>query len=103
MNLNKDPSSWARVSPDAVLSGSDAQRSNVLHMAKEDIARLWREVERLRRIAKPFADIADRYAERERRTASRFKDEGRTLQPLPDSEAVHVRLGDCRAARDALE
>ena len=46
MNLNKDPSSWERVSPEAVLSGSEAQRINVLTMAKQDIARLDAELRR---------------------------------------------------------
>ena len=48
MNLDKDPSSWATVSPDAVLSGSEAQRVNVLAMAKHDIAALDAEVQRLK-------------------------------------------------------
>jgi hypothetical protein len=48
MNLNKDPSSWARVAPESVLSGSEAMRANVLNMAVEDIGRQAAEIERLR-------------------------------------------------------
>lgn len=55
MNLNKDPESWARVSPEAVLSGSEAQRANVLAMAKQDIARLDAELRR----AKKALGVAD--------------------------------------------
>ena len=47
MNLNKDPSSWARVVPDAALQGSRAQQVNVLQMAIEDIAKLSTELDRL--------------------------------------------------------
>jgi len=42
MNLNKDVSSWAAVSPASVAAGSRAQVENVLQMALEDIARLGR-------------------------------------------------------------
>lgn len=48
MNLNKDPESWAAVSPDDVLAGSVTQARNVIIMALQDIARLANEVERLR-------------------------------------------------------
>jgi hypothetical protein len=52
MNLDKDPESWARVSPVAVIGGSEAQRVNVLTMAKHDIAMLAAEVERLRSVVR---------------------------------------------------
>lgn len=48
MNLNKDPSSWARVAPEAVLHGSEAMRANVINMAIEDIGKQAAEIERLR-------------------------------------------------------
>ena len=48
MNLNKDPESWARVIPSAVLTGSRAQAENVLTMALFDIQKLGAEVNRLR-------------------------------------------------------
>lgn len=47
MNLDKDAESWAKVHPEAVLSGSQVQRVNVLTMAKHDIAILSAEVRRL--------------------------------------------------------
>lgn len=50
MNLNKDPESWARVSPAAALGGSKAQGENVLKMAIEDIARLSAQLNRANRI-----------------------------------------------------
>jgi hypothetical protein len=40
LNLNKDVESWARVSVDAVFSGSETQARNVLEMALQDIAKL---------------------------------------------------------------
>lgn len=40
MKLNKDPESWARVKPELVMTGSDAQIRNVLTMALQDIQRL---------------------------------------------------------------
>lgn len=52
MNLNKDPESWARVAPDAVIDGSKAQAENVLRMALEDIGRLGNEVDRLRNLVR---------------------------------------------------
>lgn len=48
MNLDKDPSSWARVNAEAVLSGSEAQRINVLNMAKHDIAAMDDEIRKMR-------------------------------------------------------
>lgn len=45
MNLNKDPSKWAKVRPAEVMAGSAAQARNVLVMALEDIQRLARELE----------------------------------------------------------
>lgn len=51
MNLNKDPSSWARVVPEIVLAGSRAQQLYVMQMAIEDIGTLSTEIERLRRVA----------------------------------------------------
>lgn len=42
--MNKDAESWARVSIDAVCSGSPAQMRNVLAMALQDIAELARTV-----------------------------------------------------------
>lgn len=50
MNLNKDPSSWARVVPDAALHGSRAQQINVVQMAIEDIARLSAQLDRANKI-----------------------------------------------------
>lgn len=47
MNLNKDPENWARVHPQIVLDGSQAQARNVLAMALQDIATLAAAVERL--------------------------------------------------------
>lgn len=49
MNLNKDVSSWAVVKPDAVMTMSPAAIRNVLAMALEDIQRLGRENDNLRR------------------------------------------------------
>lgn len=40
LNLNKDPSSWRRVLPDAVMAGSREQGENVLRMAIEDLLKL---------------------------------------------------------------
>ena len=51
MKLNKDPESWARVKPEAVLSGSPVQAYNVLQMALQDIATLAAELEDWRRRA----------------------------------------------------
>lgn len=39
-SLNKDPESWARVKPDAFLTGSIVQARNVIEMAVQDIAKL---------------------------------------------------------------
>lgn len=50
MNLNKDPESWARVSPEAAAGGSQAQAANVIKMAVEDIAQLHRQLERANQI-----------------------------------------------------
>lgn len=47
MNLNRQPTEWAHVKPDAFLTGSNVQARNVLEMALQDIARLSAEVERL--------------------------------------------------------
>lgn len=49
-HLNKDPESWARVDPKAVLSGSRAQAETVLTMALFDIQKLGLEVARLQRL-----------------------------------------------------
>jgi len=54
--LNKDPESWARVSPTAVCTGSQAQIYNVLSMALADIGRLSAELARLRSAA-PSGDL----------------------------------------------
>jgi hypothetical protein len=40
MNLNKDPDSWRKVSPEAVAAGSEAQVVNVLRMAIQDLLKL---------------------------------------------------------------
>lgn len=56
MNLNKDPESWARVSPDAVAAGGGAQVCNVLEMALQDIQRQADEIERIKRSAHRFID-----------------------------------------------
>jgi len=48
--LNKDPESWARVNPKAVLAGSPAQAENVLTMALFDIQKLGLEVQRLQKM-----------------------------------------------------
>jgi hypothetical protein len=45
MNLNKDPESWARVDPTAVVSCSHGHAVYVLTMAKLDIAKLAAELE----------------------------------------------------------
>lgn len=50
MNLNKDPSSWARVDPVVILQGSKAQQVNVVQMAVEDIARLSAQLDRANKI-----------------------------------------------------
>lgn len=47
MTLNKDPESWARVKPDAFLTGSIVQARNVIEMALQDIAALAAEIRRL--------------------------------------------------------
>lgn len=52
MNLNHDPESWARVSPEAVMSGSQAQGINVLRMALQDIAKMAAEINRLNRMVR---------------------------------------------------
>lgn len=52
MNLNKDPESWARVSPEAALGGSKAQGENVLKMAIEDIGRLHAELQQAKKPTK---------------------------------------------------
>lgn len=48
MKLNKDAESWARVKPDAFLTGSIVQARNVIEMALQDIAALHAEVEALK-------------------------------------------------------
>lgn len=48
MNLNKDPESWARVSPEAVAAASTANIQNVVRMAIQDIQRMSAEIQRLR-------------------------------------------------------
>lgn len=50
MNYDKDPESWARVSPDVVMTGSDAQVRNVMTMAIKDIARLSAQLQRANRL-----------------------------------------------------
>jgi hypothetical protein len=45
--MNRTPEEWAKVSPDAVASGSWAQSRNVLQMALQDIARMATEIKRL--------------------------------------------------------
>lgn len=74
MNLNKDPESWAKVDPKAVLAGSQAQSENVLKMALQDIARL----------AKELADVrADR--DRTARNRDMWKEQvGRQAQQLAE-------------------
>lgn len=48
MNLNKDPESWARVSPEAVAAASTANIQNVVRMAVQDIQQMSAEITRLR-------------------------------------------------------
>jgi hypothetical protein len=47
MNLNKDPESWARIKPEAIVENSKAQVRNLLEWALQDIARMADELTRL--------------------------------------------------------
>lgn len=48
--MNKDPESWAKVVPEMVCAGSNAQAVNVLRMALEDIAWFAAENRRLEQV-----------------------------------------------------
>lgn len=48
MNYNRTPEEWSKVSPDAVVRGSEIQARNVLEMALQDIARMSMEIKRLK-------------------------------------------------------
>lgn len=50
MNYDKAPESWARVSPEVVMTGSDAAIRNVLTMAVKDIARLSAQLQRANKL-----------------------------------------------------
>lgn len=50
MNLNKDASSWAKVVPDAFLTGSIVQARNVIEMAVQDIAKQDAEITRQEKV-----------------------------------------------------
>jgi hypothetical protein len=86
VSLNKDPSSWAKVKPDAVIFGSAAQARNVIGMALQDIAQMAMEIERLKGGV--------------RRTIAFYDSLERAHEPgeaeLLDSLAAVLRLSDSR-------
>ena len=43
--MHRTPEQWSKMQPSAVLAGSEAQRLNVLSMAREDIVSLGRTLE----------------------------------------------------------
>ncbi len=43
--MHRSPEQWSKMQPSAVLAGSEAQRNNVLSMAREDIVSLGRTLE----------------------------------------------------------
>lgn len=58
--MNKDPESWARVRPDAFLTGSIAQARNVIEMAVQDIAHLAAQRNELVKALEGVIRVADR-------------------------------------------
>ena len=61
-------------------------------------------VERLRAALKPFADLAKSYEDADVARAPRYRDEGRMSGAYhEDCHRVSIGLGECRAARLALE
>jgi hypothetical protein len=63
MKMNRKPTDWAVVSPDAVVAGSTAQARNVLEMALQDIAVLAADRDRTERNRDMWKGQCERQAE----------------------------------------